>query len=134
MRKHHSLKSWQLSRHLVYDIYELTKGFPKNEQFGLTAQMCRSAISIPSNIAEGAARMSVREFNYFLSIARGSLAELETQLLLSKDIGLISDISIILSKIDRLFALIGGLINQQKNKIKEEASTYEDLTEHAPTP
>ena len=54
--------------------------------------------------------------------------------MLSKDIGLISDISIILSKIDRLFALIGGLINQQKNKIKEEASTYEDLTEHAPTP
>jgi four helix bundle protein len=71
---------WRLGVELAETIYRITAGFPKAELFGLTSQMRRAAVSIPSNIAEGRARNSSREFLHFLSISRGSLAELETQL------------------------------------------------------
>jgi len=74
------LDVWRLGLELAETIYRGTAQFPKSEICGLTAQMRRAAVSIPSNIAEGTARNSTREFLYFLSISRGSLAELETQL------------------------------------------------------
>ena len=78
---------WQKSMDLVSEVYKLVKKLPKEETYVLSDQMRRSAISIPSNIAEGNARQSTKEYIYFLSIARGSIAELETQLLLGERTG-----------------------------------------------
>lgn len=80
------LTVWQKSFLLTKHIYKLTTMLPKDEQFGLTSQMRRCATSIPSNIAEGQQRNNVREYRQFLGIAKGSTAELETQLLLTKEI------------------------------------------------
>ena len=77
-RKHHSLLVWQEAMELVQEIYNVTALFPKEEVYALTNQMRRAAVSVPSNIAEGAARTGKKEFLQFLSIARGSLSELET--------------------------------------------------------
>lgn len=79
---------------LVSDIYNFTKKFPKEEVYALTSQIRRSAISIPSNISEGAGRSSEKEFNNFLSFSYGSTCELETQLLIAKNLDYISDIEL----------------------------------------
>ena len=76
---------------LTKQIYLLTNDFPKHELYGLTSQLRRAAVSVPSNLAEGAARNSRREFGYFISTARGSLAELETQVELAMFLGYISE-------------------------------------------
>jgi four helix bundle protein len=108
-RAHHRLEAWKLSRTLVTDIYKLTKSFPKEEVFGLTAQICRSAVSIPSNIAEGAARSGSKEFAQFLSIARGSSSELETQMLIAADLGYIKENDPIFALLNRVSRLLTGL-------------------------
>jgi four helix bundle protein len=82
---------WQKSMTLAKQAYQLTAGYPSDEKFGLVSQMRRAAVSIPSNIAEGQARRSSREFAQFLSHALGSLAEFETQLLLSIDLSYCSN-------------------------------------------
>jgi four helix bundle protein len=84
MKTHKDLIAWQKSIALVTDIYKITKLFPKHELYGITNQLRRAAISIPSNIAEGAARVSKKEFGHFLSISLGSTAELETQFIISE--------------------------------------------------
>ena len=89
MRPHHRLEVWKRALRFVKEIYEVTSGFPEDEKFGLVSQMRRAAVSVPSNIAEGAARNGKKEFINFLHIAQGSLAELETQLLISCDLGFI---------------------------------------------
>ena len=86
VRSHKELTAYQRGYRLVLQIYKLTAGFPAAEQFGLTSQMRRCAVSIPSNIAEGWARGS-REYAQFLRVAAGSAAELDTQLALSRDLG-----------------------------------------------
>ena len=78
---------WQKGMALANEVYRLTNSFPPDERFGLIAQLRRAAVSVPSNIAEGQARQSTREFLQFLSHASGSIAEVETQLLLSVDLG-----------------------------------------------
>ena len=83
------LKVWQKSMELVKEIYIITSLFPKDEIFGLTSQMRRCAVSVPSNIAEGAGRNSDKEFCHFLSVAHGSFYELETQLIVSQRLELI---------------------------------------------
>lgn len=77
---------------LATDIYKLTNKFPKTETYGIVSQIRRSVVSISSNIAEGAGRESVKEFKYFLNIARGSSYELETQLMISRNMGYISKV------------------------------------------
>lgn len=81
---------WQKSMDLVVEVYSLTKLLPEDERFGLVSQMRRSAVSIPSNIAEGHTRSSRRDFLRFLSIARGSKSELQTQLLICEKVNLLS--------------------------------------------
>lgn len=87
MGTHEKLDIWKLSIDLVEDIYKLTKDFPSEEKFGLTNQLRRVAVSVPSNIAEGAARRSDKENIQFLHVALGSLAEIETQLIISNRLG-----------------------------------------------
>ena len=89
MHRFKELKFWQLSRTFCKDIYLITKSFPDEEKYGLTSQLRRAAVSVPSNIAEGASRKSNKDFNRFLMISLGSCYEIETQLLLSCDLGFI---------------------------------------------
>jgi four helix bundle protein len=86
IKSYKDLTVWQAGVQLVTDVYRLTAGFPKSESFGLSNQIQRSAVSIPSNIAEGHARLSDKEFHHFLTIALGSLAELETQLVIAENL------------------------------------------------
>ena len=90
METHKDLRVWQQSVELVTSIYLITKAFPKEEMFGLALQMRRAAVSIPSNIAEGYARGTDREKLHFLRISSGSMSEVETQLLLSLNLGYIT--------------------------------------------
>ncbi|CAL2075895.1 four helix bundle protein [Tenacibaculum sp. 190524A02b] len=90
MHKVENLKIWQKSIELTKAVYLLVSKLPSDEKFGLTSQIKRSAISIPSNIAEGAGRNSQNEFKHFLSIANGSTYELQTQLLLVIELNLIN--------------------------------------------
>jgi four helix bundle protein len=83
VRDYRELIVWQKAMDLVTEVYRLTRGFPREELYGLTNQLRRAAVSIPSNIAEGQARQSTAEFRNFLSIAQGSRAEVETQLLIA---------------------------------------------------
>jgi len=86
MAGYQDLKVWQLGIQITRTVYELTADFPDTEKFGLTSQLRRCAVSIPSNVAEGHSRDSNRELSRFVSIARGSLAELETQLIIAKEL------------------------------------------------
>lgn len=79
-KPHKKLKAWQHAMHIVTDVYKLTEAFPSEEKFGMTSQMRRCAVSIQSNIAEGAALNTHKEFINYLHLAQGSLAELDTQL------------------------------------------------------
>jgi four helix bundle protein len=91
MTTHKDLEVWNKSIDFVTEIYKITKDFPKEELYGITSQIRRASISISSNISEGAARGSTKEFTHFLCIAIGSIAETETQLIISKNLGYISD-------------------------------------------
>ena len=84
VRSYRDLEVWKKAMALVTECYRLSADFPKTEMYGLTSQLRRSAVSIPSNIAEGHARQYTQEFLHFLAVAQGSLAELETQLMLSE--------------------------------------------------
>ena len=84
VRSYRELVDWQKAMDFVTDVYRATQSFPKEEQYGITGQMRRAAVSIPSNIAEGQGRQTTGEFRQFLGQARGSLLETETQILLSE--------------------------------------------------
>ena len=86
-RPHRKLDVWKKSMLLAKDIYSATSSFPKSEEYGLTSQLRRAAVSVPSNLAEGAARRGNKEFRQFINIAQGSLSELDTQLDLANMLG-----------------------------------------------
>jgi len=94
---------------LVASIYDITQHFPKEEIYGLTAQLRRAAVSIPSNVAEGAARNGSKEFTHFLGIAKGSLSELETQLLISARLGYMERENPVFSQLEEVSRLLFGL-------------------------
>ena len=117
LKTHKDLDVWNSAMELVTDIYRLTKPFPKEELYGLTSQIRRSAVSVPSNIAEGSARKNKTEFIQFLYIALGSLSELETQLIISKNLNYSDTISSLLSKVTDIRKMTFGLIKSLKNKL-----------------
>jgi four helix bundle protein len=85
------LEVWQLAIELVEDVYRVTEGFPKHELYGLTAQVRKAAVSVPSNIAEGQGRTTSRDFHSFLGHARGSLMEVATQLIIAARLGYVDE-------------------------------------------
>lgn len=87
VHSHEDLEVWQNGIKLLKNIYLITEQFPAKERFRLVDQMCRAAISIPSNIAEGSSRKSTKEFMRFIAIALGSLAELKTQIVIARELG-----------------------------------------------
>jgi len=109
-RSFRDLEVWKLSMELAKELYTLTSKFPPSENFGLTNQIRRAAVSIPSNIAEGQGRSSGKEFRQFLSVGLGSLAELETQLILSKEISYLTpeELHPLLTTLDRIRKMIKG--------------------------
>ncbi|MFV0176253.1 four helix bundle protein [Empedobacter falsenii] len=119
MKTHKDLDVWKLSIEFVTDIYNLTKDFPKEEQFGLTNQIRRASVSIPSNIAEGAGRRSDKEFLQFLYISMGSIQEIDTQLLISLNLNYLtkSEYEILLTKLDQISKMISGLIKFVKERL-----------------
>ena len=105
------LDAWQLAMDIVTDVYRLTRALPAEERFGLSAQLRRAAVAIPSNIAEGHSRIGGGEFRRFVSIARGSGAEVETQIAVAVALGLIvaDEITSVSSKLDRLSKMLFSL-------------------------
>lgn len=102
---------------LVTDIYKLTNSFPKEELYGLTSQIRRSSISIPSNIAEGSSRKGTKEFIQYLWIANGSLSELETQLEISQRLNYIKNFDEITEKIKHIRKMLLGLMRSLERKL-----------------
>ena len=100
------------------NIYELTNTFPVSEEFGLKRQLRKAAVSVPSNLAEGSARGTDKELIHFLNISLGSLAEIETQLIISKELGISQTIDVQLSELKSLNKLYQGLINYLKSKTR----------------
>ena len=118
-RDYRDLVLWQRAIELAADVHRVTLKLPRHETFGMAAQIRRSAVSIPSNIAEGSGRRTTREFIAFLHIARGSLSELETQLLLAQAVGYLTEADVSSSckgtiDVGRLLnAVISGLRRRQ---------------------
>jgi len=120
MKTHKDLDVWKTSVEMVTNVYQVTRNFPKEEIYGLTNQMRRAAVSVPSNIAEGAGRNSSKEFIQFLNFSTGSLSELETQLIISYNLKYINDeqkqnMDI---QINTIFKMLSGLIQSVKKRIQ----------------
>ena len=108
-KPHEQLEAWKFSMELAKAVYQLTATFPAEERYGLSQQMRRAAVSIPSNIAEGAGRNGAKEYLHFIGVARGSLAELETQMQLSVMLGFITADHAAFNIADRTGRLLTGL-------------------------
>lgn len=116
MKDHKDLDVWKQSMLLVEAIYLLTKEFPVDEKYGLSSQMKRAVVSIPSNIAEGAGRKGSKEFIQFVYVAMGSLSELETQLILSHRLQFVNSVELYLNQIEKIKQMLFGLIRYLNNK------------------
>ena|SRR5438270_6436250 len=121
LKSYGELIAWQKAMDLVQSVYEAVRAFPKEEIYGLTSQLKRAAVSVPSNIAEGQGRKSTREFLHHLSIAYGSLMEVETQILIAVRLEYLSqqDAERIIERTSEVGRLINGLSNALANKQTE---------------
>lgn len=122
MNKLNELKIWNKAIDLTVDVYKATASFPSDERYGLTSQSRRAAVSIPSNIAEGAGRNSMKEFNQFLGVANGSSYELQTQLVIANRLAML-DIELLnplLIKIDELQKMTYGFQQMLDKKINSK--------------
>jgi four helix bundle protein len=119
LQHYRQLVVWQKAMELVKAIYEVTERFPKHEVYGLTSQIRRAAVSVPSNIAEGQGRDSTKEFLHHLSMAYGSLMEVETQLLIAESLTYIdqADSAKILERTAETGRLINGLVRSLRQKL-----------------
>jgi four helix bundle protein len=129
-KKYTNLDVWKEARLLVTEIYTISKNFPKDEQFGLTIQLRRCAISIPSNIAEGCGRNHKKDSIQFFYIARGSLYEAETQLYISFDLNYLleSDLNKILIKLETVRKLLNGLIRYYSSESSPSTQNTQPAT------
>ena len=118
LKSYKDLKVWQRSYQLCLEIYKITKGFPDEEKYGLTSQLRRAAVSVPSNISEGYGRKTTPEYIQFLYIAYGSVCEIETQILLSGDLGYISNgrLEMLKEGIREVERMLKALIRSLENK------------------
>ncbi len=118
VQSYRDLVAWNKAMELVTEIYRVTHKFPKEELFGLTSQLRRAAVSIPSNIAEGKGRLSKGEFRQFLGNARGSLAEVETQILIAQNLSYLdeSETNRLLTKVEEVGKILNGLLSAVKNQ------------------
>jgi four helix bundle protein len=116
---HKDLEVWKKAIAFVTDLYHKTSSFPKEEIYGLVSQLRRSAVSIPSNIAEGAARQSNKEYVQFLYVALGSLMELDTQFIIAKNLNFLSNESLndLQSKTNEIRKMPNGFIQYRKSKL-----------------
>jgi len=116
IKSYRDLVVWQKAMDLVTEVYRVSKKFPKDELFGLTGQMRRAAVAVPSNIAEGYGKSSRKEYIYFLSNARGSLLELETQMLIASNLSYLkeSEVDDLLSLVSQVGRIIHGLLSSLK--------------------
>jgi four helix bundle protein len=133
INSYQDLDVWKQSRHLVKVIYQVSKAFPKEEQFGLINQLRRAAISVPSNIAEGTGRNHKKDSIQFFFIARGSLYEIETQLIIACDLDFLSKekLSKILIQLTRCKKLLNGFINYfQKQTNNDQPITINEQSEN----
>ncbi len=121
VQSYRQLITWQKSMELVKYVYELTAKFPREELYGLTSQIRRAAVSVPSNIAEGQGRNSTKEFLRHISIAYGSLMETETQGLISQMLGYITaeETNLLLEKSAEVGRLTNGLVNSLERKLSD---------------
>lgn len=108
------LRIWNKGIEIVEDVYFFTKGFPSDERYGLTSQMRRSAVSIPSNIAEGFKRFHPKEYKQFLHITLGSAAELETEAIIARKLGYLDEmqLSVLSDKIEQLSKMTSSLLKK----------------------
>ena len=120
MKSHKDLDVWRLAVELATDVSKVTKTFPKEEQYGMVAQMRRAAVSIASNISEGAARQSVKEFTQFLHFALGSASELDTQLEISMrvDLGKPAALEKLQASTTRIGQMLRGLARSLRQKVE----------------
>ena len=118
LKNYKELKVWQRSYQLCLEIYKITKGFPDEEKYGLTSQLRRAAVSVPSNISEGYGRKTTPEYIQFLYIAYGSTCEIETQILLSGDLGYINTgkLEMLNEGIREVERMLKALIKSLENK------------------
>lgn len=118
-RPHHQNRAWQLGRELCLEIYRVTARFPQSELYGLTSQLRRAAVSIPSNIAEGSGRRTTRSYLSFLYRARGSLEEIDTQMELAESLQFFDgvDLTRVIEIYDETSRTLQGLINALEKKI-----------------
>jgi len=121
LQSYRQLKVWQLGMELAKEVYLLTEKFPKREIYGLSSQVQRAAVSVPSNLAEGHTRASTKEFLRYIAIAQGSLAETETHLLLAESLGYAKpdEIAKILEKCGEERRMLSGLRRSLKAKLDE---------------
>lgn len=119
-KPHQRLELWQQAMLLVKEIYSVTTGFPKEEMYGLASQMRRAAVSIPSNIAEGAAREGDKEYGHFLSIARGSLSELDTQVQIAVMLRYMAEDHPLHDLLDRVGKLLSGFSKKLKTDMAKK--------------
>ncbi len=117
-KPHKNLRAWVLGMEITVDVYRITRNFPPEEKFGLISQMRRSAVSIPSNISEGAARNSVKVFVNFLYIALGSLSELDTQVEIARRLKFMNQETweVLNKKLIEEAKVLSGLIRSKKAK------------------
>ncbi|MDD4310291.1 MAG: four helix bundle protein [Candidatus Cloacimonetes bacterium] len=120
MYSYRDMKLWQISIDLYLEIHESSRSFPSFEQYELAAHLRKTALSIPSNIAEGSGRRTTKEFIRFLDIANGSLSEFETQLEIAHRLGYLEDIATYQQKISHIRSMIGGLTRTLITKIKSD--------------
>ncbi|MCY2927421.1 MAG: four helix bundle protein [Planctomycetota bacterium] len=136
IRSYRDLKAWQLARELVKHVYDVTKKFPREELYGLTQQLRRAAVSVPSNIAEGSGRGGLRDYIRFLQTGRGSLREVETQIFLAQDLGYITDAvtASFLRASEECSKVLQGLISSLERKMEQASNVPSSAGASRPSP